>query len=132
MAGDISFNLLNCPKELSSYRGWKEDVYRDLLAFRHGELTARALRDKYTRRCAILSMDMTGFTATAIRIGELESLVRILDAQRICIPVMRAYEAELIRCFADNWRQRIRRNAVLVSVMVMFWLSALIMRKVTK
>ena len=102
MASEVSFELLNCPRELSSYQGWKEDVYRDLLAYRHGELTAQALRDKYTRRCAILSLDMTGFTSTTINIGELESFVRILDAQRICIPVMRAYEAELVRCFADN------------------------------
>lgn len=102
MTHDFSYDLLNDPKELSSYKGWHEDVYRDLLAFRSGELTAQALRKKYTRRCGILSLDMTGFTSTTINIGELESFVRILDAQRVCIPVLRAFNAELIRCFADN------------------------------
>ena len=102
MTTDFVFELLNNPEELSSYQAWDEDVYRDLLAFRHGELDEQALRDKYTRRCAILSLDMTGFTSSAIMIGELESFVRILDAQRVCIPVLRENSAEFVRCFADN------------------------------
>lgn len=102
MTDEFSYELLDSPEELSGYQGWGEGVYRDLIAFRDGDLTAQALRDKYTRRCAILSMDMTGFTASAISIGELESFVRILDAQRVCIPVLRSFNAEFIRCFADN------------------------------
>ena len=39
---------------------------------------------------------------SAINIGELESLLRILDAQRVCIPVLKEFGAELIRCFADD------------------------------
>lgn len=34
--------------------------------------------------------------------GELESLLRILDAQRVCIPVLKDHGAGLIRCFADD------------------------------
>ena len=39
---------------------------------------------------------------SAINFGELESLLRILDAQRVCIPVLKEFGAELIRCFADD------------------------------
>ena len=34
--------------------------------------------------------------------GELESLLRILDAQRVCIPVLKDHGSGLIRCFADD------------------------------
>lgn len=34
--------------------------------------------------------------------GELRSLLRIMDAQRVVIPVMQEFGAELIRCFADD------------------------------
>ena len=37
-----------------------------------------------------------------MRRGELHSLLRILDAQRVAIPVMQEFGAELIRCFADD------------------------------
>lgn len=99
---DFPYDLLDNAEELSSYRGWEESVYRDFLAFKHGRLTASQLREKYTRRRAIVSMDMTGFTSSAINVGELESLVRILDVQRVCIPVLKQFDAELIRCFADD------------------------------
>ena len=45
---------------------------------------------------------MTGFTSSAMNVGELESLLRILDAQKVCIPVLKDFGAELIRCFADD------------------------------
>jgi class 3 adenylate cyclase len=45
---------------------------------------------------------MTGFTSSAIKIGEIESLLRIVDAQRVCIPVLHDFRAELVRCFADD------------------------------
>ena len=102
MTIEYSYDLLDSPRELSSYQGWDEDVYRDLFAFRQGKLSAQALREKYTRRCAIFALDMTGFTSSTINIGELDSLLRILDAQRVCIPVLRDFNATFIRCFADN------------------------------
>lgn len=102
MAREFPHELLEDAQELSSYRGWSEDVYRDFLAMRRGTLSAEEFSEKYRRRRAILSLDMTGFTSSAINIGELESLLRILDAQRVCIPVLRDFDAEIIRCFADD------------------------------
>lgn len=102
MVRDFRHDLLSCAEELSRYQGWSEDVYRDFLAFRQGTLSEARLREKYCRRRAIVSLDMTGFTAAAINIGELESLLRIFDAQRVCIPVLKDFKAELIRCFADD------------------------------
>jgi hypothetical protein len=47
-------------------------------------------------------MDMTGFTASALHEGELESLLRIFDAQKVCLPVLEEHGAGLVRCFADD------------------------------
>ena len=102
MPREFPHELLEDARELSSYRGWTEDVYRDFLAVRSGVLSAEEFGKKYRRRRAILTLDLTGFTLSAINIGELESLLRILDAQRVCIPVMKEFGAELIRCFADD------------------------------
>lgn len=102
MTNHFPHEMLNDALELSSYRGWTEDVYRDLLALRDGRLKADEFDRKYRHRRAILSLDMTGFTLSAITIGELESLLRIVDAQRVCIPVLRDYGANLVRCFADD------------------------------
>ena len=102
MPRDFPHELLEDARELSSYRGWTEDVYRDFLAVRSGSLSAEEFGRKYRRRRAILTLDLTGFTLSAINIGELESLLRILDAQRVCIPVLKEFDAELIRCFADD------------------------------
>ena len=94
--------LLEDPQELSSYRGWSEEVYCDFLAFQRGTLSRESFLRKYQYQCAILSLDMTGFTSSAMSIGELPSLLRILDAQRVCIPVLKDFGAGLIRCFADD------------------------------
>jgi hypothetical protein len=102
MAREFPHELLEDARELSSYRGWTEDVYHDFLAVRSGALSAEEFGRKYCRRRAILALDLTGFTLSAINIGELESLLRILDAQRVCIPVLKEFGAELIRCFADD------------------------------
>lgn len=102
MTNHFPHELLDDAQELSSYRGWTEDVYRDFLALRNGRLTAEEFRRKYGHRRAILSLDMTGFTWSAMAIGELESLLRIVDAQRVCIPVLRDFGASLVRCFADD------------------------------
>jgi len=102
MAHDFPHDILDDARELSSYKGWDESVYRDLLALQQGKLSPQVVREKYCHRRAVFSLDMTGFTLSAMNIGELESLLRILDAQRVCIPVLREFGAELIRCFADD------------------------------
>lgn len=102
MTNDYPHELLDDAAALSQYRGWSEDVYRDFLGLRSGKMTAGAFHSKYTHRRAILSLDMTGFTSSAMKIGEIESLLRIVDAQRVCIPVLRDFGAELVRCFADD------------------------------
>lgn len=94
--------LLEAPVELSGYGGWSEEVYRDFLACQHGTLSTGEFQQKYQQQRTILSLDMTGFTVSAMNIGELASLLRILDAQKVCIPVLKGFSARLIRCFADD------------------------------
>lgn len=95
-------DLLDDVSTLASFKGWSEDVYRDFFRLRNGEMTDEQFNDKYHWERAILSMDMTGFTASAMRRGELQSFLRIMDAQRVAIPVLREFGAEIIRCFADD------------------------------
>ncbi len=102
MPEDYPHELLEDALELSGYQGWSEDVYLDFLELRRGKLSGDEFRHKYQWRRAILSLDMTGFTSSAINIGELESLLRIVDAQKVCIPVLKDFGAELVRCFADD------------------------------
>ena len=102
MSQHFPYELLEDAEELSGYLGWSKDVYRDFLAMQRGKMSANEFNDKYQHRLAILSLDMTGFTSNAINIGELASLLRILDVQRVCIPVLKDFGAELIRCFADD------------------------------
>lgn len=94
--------LLDDITQLASFQGWSEDVYRDFFRLKSGEMTNEEFREKYHWERAILAMDMTGFTATAMRRGELQSFLRIMDAQRVAIPVMQEFGAELVRCFADD------------------------------
>jgi class 3 adenylate cyclase len=94
--------LLNDPKALASYKGWSEDVYQDFFRLQRGEMHESEFRDKYRRERAILSIDMTGYTASAMQYGELQSLLRIMNAQRVVIPILQELDAELIRCFADD------------------------------
>ena len=94
--------LLNDPKTLAGYKGWSEDVYHDFFRLQRGEMQESEFRDKYHRERAILSIDMTGYTASAMQYGELQSLLRIMNAQRVVIPVLQEWDAELIRCFADD------------------------------
>ncbi len=94
--------LLEDVKILASFEGWSEDVYRDFFKLQRGEMTEAEFSDKYHQERAILSIDMTGFTSSAMRRGELQSLLRILDAQRVAIPVLQDFGAKLIRCFADD------------------------------
>jgi class 3 adenylate cyclase len=89
-------------KTLASFEGWGEEVYQDFFSLRRGEMTEAEFSDKYHHERAVLSIDMTGFTSSAMRRGELQSLLRIMDAQRVAIPVMQELGADLIRCFADD------------------------------
>lgn len=102
MTTSFPHKLLDDSDELSSFCGWSKDVYNDFMALRQGKLSSEEFHLKYQRQRAILSLDMTGFTLSAMNIGELESLLRVLDAQRVCIPVLKDFGADLIRCFADD------------------------------
>lgn len=94
--------LMDDPRSLAGFEGWSEDVYQDFLRVQRGEMSGTEFDQKYHWERAILSMDMTGFTKSAMHHGELESLLRIVDAQKVCIPVLQECGAELIRCFADD------------------------------
>jgi class 3 adenylate cyclase len=94
--------LLEDVDTLASFKGWSKEVYEDFFRLQRGEIGESEFRDKYSRERAILSIDMTGFTVSTVRLGELQGLTRILDAQRVAIPVMQDYGAELVRCFADD------------------------------
>ncbi len=96
------YALLADPAELAKLGEWSEAVYRDFDAVRHGSLDAEALRGKYRTRAAILCLDMTGFTETAIQVGELQSLLRIRDVQSVCCPIFVEHRARLMRAFADD------------------------------
>lgn len=95
-------DLLEDAVRLAEYQGWSEEVYQDFLRLQRGEMSPAEFDEKYHWERAILNMDMTGFTASAIREGELESLLRIFDAQKVCLPVLEEHGAGLVRCFADD------------------------------
>jgi len=94
--------LLDDARTLASFEGWTEDVYADFFRVRNGEISEQEFNARYQRERAILSIDLTGFTSAAMHRGELNSLLRIVDAQRVVIPVLQDFGAELIRCFADD------------------------------
>lgn len=102
MSVRFPFTLLEDPVELARCQGWSEELYRDLLSFQSGRMTLEALDRKYLRRKAILTLDLTGFTNHCLNGDQPSAFLRILDAQKICIPVMREHEATLIRAFADD------------------------------
>ncbi len=102
MTKALPFRLLEDADELAGFMGWDQQVYRDFLEIQAGRMSESALWEKYCYRRAILSLDMTGFTVTTMREGELQSLLRILDAQKVCAPALQDFNAELIRFFADD------------------------------
>ncbi|MCZ6465191.1 MAG: adenylate/guanylate cyclase domain-containing protein [Proteobacteria bacterium] len=57
---------------------------------------------KYLRVVAVLVLDLTGFTEAAARGGCIASFLRILDGQKVCLPVLREAKAEFVRTFADD------------------------------
>jgi len=101
MSADFPFRVLEAPDALASCHGWSEEVYRDLLAFQLGKVSQEELDAKYLRRQAILALDLTGFTSRAMTLGA-RAFLRILDAQKICIPAFQDHGALLIRAFADD------------------------------
>lgn len=98
----VPFELLEDAAELASYQGWSEQVYRDMIAVRGGELSEAEFYRRYHWEKAVMVLDMTGFTRTTIEHGELTALLRIVEAHQICLPVMRDNGAGLIRSFADD------------------------------
>ena len=102
MTQALPFRILEDTRELASFLGWSRGVYEDFLGIQSGRLSEAEFWEKYGYRRAILSLDMTDFTLTTMRDGELRSLLRILDAQKICGPVLQEFNAELIRFFADD------------------------------
>lgn len=102
MDAPLPFPLLDEPESLAHCQGWTEEVYRDLLALRRGELSHEHLDAKYLYRQAILTLDFTGFTVHAMKGRPLDALLRILDAQRVCVPALWHHRATLVRAFADD------------------------------
>jgi len=102
MKSSLSFPLLESADLLASCNGWTEEVYRDLLALQAGAITHDALNAKYLCKRAILTLDLTGFTVQAMNGRQLNALLRILDAQKVCIPVFNEHGALLVRAFADD------------------------------
>jgi class 3 adenylate cyclase len=94
--------LPDLPEELARCGGWTPDVYRDMLAYQSGRLDKAEFDAKYLYRKAILVMDLTDFTTSCFNGCEIQAFLRILDAQKICVPVLREHDAGLIRAFADD------------------------------
>ena len=90
-------------KRLAAFGFWKEETYCDLLACQKEKMTEDEFKSKYLTKAAILCLDVTGFTETAMQTGELESFFRILDVQKVCGPIFRRFNAFKIRAFADNF-----------------------------
>ncbi len=102
MSRSLPFELMDDPSELARFQGWSEEVYRDLLALQRGETSASDFDDKYLSERAILVLDLTGFTISTIQGGALRGFLRILDAQKACLPVLREFDALFVRTFADD------------------------------
>ncbi len=102
MKDKLPFPLLDTPAALASCNGWTEEVYRDLLALQEGSISHDTLDAKYLYRRAILTLDLTGFTVQAMKDRPLNALLRILDAQKVCIPVLHEHGALLVRAFVDD------------------------------
>lgn len=96
------YPLLEDPVALAKCRGWSEAVYRDLLALQRGEMSESAFRSAHLWSRAILVLDMTDFTTSAISAGDMGSLLRILDAQKVILPVLEEYGTTMTHCFADD------------------------------
>ena len=97
------YELLEDQKELARFGFWNEETCKDLLACQKGNMTEDEFKAKYLTKAAILCLDMTEFTKAAMERGELYSLFRILDVQKVCGPVFHQFNARLINTFADDF-----------------------------
>lgn len=91
------------PKELAKFQFCSEETYRDLLACQNGHMKEDDFKSKYCTKAAFLCLDMTGLTKATIKGGELYSLLRILNVQKVSGPVFRQFNARQIRAFADDF-----------------------------
>jgi class 3 adenylate cyclase len=97
------YELIDDPKLLAQFGEWDEQLYCDFLRCQSGEMSEEQFREKYSIKVAILILNMTGFTKTALKHGSLYSCLRIFDIQKICAPVFLKYGAKKIRTFADDF-----------------------------
>ncbi|MDH5752387.1 MAG: hypothetical protein OEZ59_08220 [Deltaproteobacteria bacterium] len=102
MSNKFEYPLLEDVDELEKLNVWTREVYQDFLSCRQGEMSEKQFTDKYQSRKAIINLDMTKFTRSAIENGALNSLLRIFDVQKVCTPVFKEYGAVHIRAFADD------------------------------
>ena len=102
MGKSYPYELMDSPQQLAKLKEWSEEVYQDMFSLREGSLSEADFWAKYGTRVAIVCLDMTGFTETAIRYGELSSLLRIFDVHRVCAPIFQHHKAKLMRAFADD------------------------------
>ena len=102
MTNGDALELLEDPAELARCGGWREEVYRDLLAFQARTMSREAFDERYLRREAILVLDLAGFTRNTIDDGPLQSFLRIMNAKKVCVPVLRNHCALRVHAFADD------------------------------
>jgi class 3 adenylate cyclase len=102
MVDSFPYELLKPYRELAKLGEWDAEVYAEFDALREGRLSEADFRSRHAWRVAILCLDMTGFTATAMKHGEIASLQRIYDVQRVCAPVFSAHGVRRVRAFADD------------------------------
>ena len=67
-----------------------------------GTLDCDAFDAKYQVTRAILVLDITGFTVTAMQGGALTSFVRSLNVQSLVLPPLEASGARAVHAFADD------------------------------
>jgi len=103
MGKRYTYELLESPKELSKFEFCSEETYRDLLDCQKGKMAESEFNSKYLRKLAILCLDMTGLTRTAMERRDLDSIFRILNVQKVCGPIFRQFNARRIRAFADDF-----------------------------
>ncbi|MBT8143049.1 MAG: adenylate/guanylate cyclase domain-containing protein [Gammaproteobacteria bacterium] len=99
---DSSPELVDDPGLLASLQGWSEEVYVDFLALQNETMTEDEFRQKYEVTRAILDLDITGFTESCMHEGQIASLLRIFDTQKVVVPILQRHGAQLMRAFADD------------------------------
>ncbi len=97
------YELMEDLRELAWFNFCAGTVYTDLLSCQKGEMTETEFRSRYLTEAAILCLDMTGFTRSAIKLGEMSSFYRVLNVQKVCGPIFYEHNARMIRAFADDF-----------------------------